>query len=128
LEQVNVAQSWTEVFGKRARPLADLPNVTTLHKGFRRQHEIAALRRERGLSLCPTPIDTQGVPRDEATTSGMVPIMRRVAAATEFANAFHAPQTDPQRFARVSQVAVACVRRDSGADQTIARERDWLRR
>lgn len=139
-----MAQSWTEVFRKRAPPLVDLPNVATLHKDFRTQHEIAAPRRARGVLQCATRMDTQGISRSGARGAGMVPMMMRVAAVPEsvgdrssflvdsqgaarLADAFQAPQTDPQRFARVSRVAVTCVRLDSGTDQTIARQRDWPR-
>lgn len=140
-----MAQSRTEVFGQRARPLVVLPNVTTLHKGFLTQREIAAPRRERGVLPCATRMDTQGISRSGARAAGMAPVTTRVATAAELvgdrcglpidsqgagqlADAFKAPQTDPQRFARVSRAAVVCVRRDSGAGQTIARELDWLRR
>jgi len=133
-----------ELFDETTRPLASLPNVT-LHKGFLTQREIAALHREHGVFLCPTRMDTQGVSRDEAMASGLVPITMRVAAVPEFvddacgilvdaedagqlADAIEALQTDPQRFLQLSQAAAARVRRDSGSDQTVARELDWLRR
>lgn len=48
--------------------------------------------------------------------------------AGRLADAFPALQTYPRRFVRLSQVAGAGVRRGSDADQTIARELDWLRR
>ncbi len=133
-----------ELFDETTRPLASLPNVT-LHKGFLTQREIAALHREHGVFLCPTRMDTQGVSRDEAMASGLVPITMRVAAVPEFvddacgilvdaedagqlADAIEALQADPQRFLRLSQAAAARVRHDSGSDQTIVRELDWLRR
>ncbi|HMN77376.1 MAG TPA: glycosyltransferase [Burkholderiaceae bacterium] len=133
-----------ELFDETTRPLAGLPNVT-LHKGFLTQREIAALHRENGIFLCPTRMDTQGVSRDEAMASGLVPVTMRVAAVPEFvddtcgvlvdaedagqlADAVEALQMDPQRFLRLSQAAAARVRRDSGVQQTIVRELDWLRR
>ena len=133
-----------ELFDETTRPLAGLPNVT-LHKGFLTQREIAVLHREHGIFLCPTRMDTQGVSRDEAMASGLVPITMRVAAVPEFvddacgilvdaedagqlADAIEALQADPQRFTSLSQAAAARVRHDSGMVQTIARELDWLRR
>lgn len=131
-----------ELFDETTRPLAGLANVT-LRKGFLTQNEIATLHREYGVFLCPTRMDTQGVSRDEAMASGLVPVTMRVAAVPEFvddtcgilvdaenaeqlADAIETLQHDPQRFLRMSRAAAARVRNDSGEEQTLARELDLL--
>jgi FkbM family methyltransferase len=64
-------------------PLRIYPNVR-IERRFLSQHEIAALHKEYGVFLCPTRMDAQGVSRDEAMASGLVPITNAVAAIPEF--------------------------------------------
>jgi glycosyltransferase involved in cell wall biosynthesis/SAM-dependent methyltransferase len=72
-----------KLFEETLEPLRSLPNVT-IERGFLTQKEIAKLHKEYGLLLIPTRTDSQGVSRDEAMASGLVPITSRVAAVPEF--------------------------------------------
>lgn len=71
------------LFDEVTAPLVGLPNVT-LEKRFLQHPEIAALHRDYGVFLSPSRMDTQGVSRDEAMSSGLVPVTNRVAAIPEF--------------------------------------------
>jgi glycosyltransferase involved in cell wall biosynthesis len=127
-----------ELFDELTAPLWQFPNVR-LERRFLTQGEIARLHAEYGVFLCPTRMDAQGVSRDEAMSSGLVPVTSAVAAVPEFVDAscgFLAPPEDhealaeaiatlyrdPQRFQRLSQAAAQRVRAQSGYDQTIRRE------
>ncbi|TLE15011.1 glycosyltransferase [Helicobacter apodemus] len=72
-----------ELFEETLKPLRAFQNVT-IHKKFLRQEEIAKLHKEYGIFLNPTRMDSQGVSRDEAGSSGLVPVTNRVAAIPEF--------------------------------------------
>lgn len=110
-----------------------------LHRGFLTQAEIAAAHKTHGIYIGTTRMDTQGVSRDEAMCSGLVPVANRVAAIPEFtdedccmlcppedaravADAILALARDPERFCRMSENAAARVRRQCGEAQTIERE------
>lgn len=127
-----------ELFDEVTKPLAGLPNVT-LSKRFLPQPEIAQLHRANGVFLSPTRMDAQGVSRDEAMSSGLVPITSRVAAVPEFVDescGFLAPEEDyeglaasirllhddPDLFLRLSAAAARRVHAQSGFEQTIRRE------
>lgn len=127
-----------ELFESTLEPLRGLPNVE-IRKGFLTQREIAALHKEFGLFLVPTRMDSQGVSRDEAMASGLVPLTNAVAAVPEFvdesvgvlapAEDWHAladgireMYLDPSLFLRRSAAAAARVREQSGYHATIARE------
>jgi FkbM family methyltransferase len=71
------------LFDEILDPLRKFPNVI-IERGFLKQHEIAALHKDYGIFLCPTRMDAQGVSRDEAMASGLVPITNAVAAIPEF--------------------------------------------
>lgn len=71
------------LFDEITEPLQQFSNVT-IQKGFLTQQEIAALHKEYGVFLCPSRYDTQGVSRDEAMSSGLIPITNNVAAIPEF--------------------------------------------
>lgn len=126
------------LFDAIVEPLRGLPNVR-LDKGFVTQQEIAQLHREYGIFLCPTRDDTQGVSRDEAMASGLVPVTSRVAAVPEFvddscailaepdshsglADGIARLYEDPAAFTRLSAQAARRVRHQSGPEQTTARE------
>lgn len=64
-------------------PLRQYANVR-IDKGYLKQSEIAELHKDYGVFLCPSRMDTQGVSRDEAMASGLVPITNRVGAIPEF--------------------------------------------
>lgn len=72
-----------EQFEKITAPLKKYSNVA-LEQRFLRQDEIAALHREYGIFLTPTRMDAQGVSRDEAMSSGLVPVTNAVTAIPEF--------------------------------------------
>lgn len=126
------------LFDEVMAPLADLPNVM-IEKRFLPQPEIAALHREYGVFLNPTRMDAQGVSRDEAMSSGLVPISTRITAIPEFvdencgflaapedaaglADAIEALYLDPVLFSRMSRNAAERVRMQSGFNASIARE------
>lgn len=127
-----------KLFDATVAPLRGLANVE-LAQGFVSQQRIAELHRENGVFLVPSRMDSQGVSRDEAMSSGLVPVTTRVAAVPEFvdtacgflaepedaqglADAMAALAGDPALFARLSAAAAQRVRSQSGAAQTIARE------
>lgn len=63
--------------------LEGFPNVELVRR-FMPQEEIAGLHRTHGVFLVPTRGDTQGVSRDEAMASGLVPVSCKVGAVAEF--------------------------------------------
>ena len=119
-------------------PLRDLPNVK-LSRGFLTHPQIAELHREHGVFLVPTRADTQGVSRDEAMASGLVPVTSAVAAIPEFVDsqvAFLAESEDhsglaegiwqlaqePDLFQRMSQDAARHTRSRTSHEVTIPQE------
>jgi len=89
--------------------------------------------------LCPTRMDTQGVSRDEAMASGLVPVTNRVAAIPEFvdgdcgivaasedasqlAEGIATLVRDQKRFLDASANAAARVSHQSGHRKIIERE------
>jgi glycosyltransferase involved in cell wall biosynthesis/spore maturation protein CgeB/ubiquinone/menaquinone biosynthesis C-methylase UbiE len=71
------------LFEQTLEPLRGFDNVT-IKKGFITQQKIAELYKQYGVFLCPSRSDTQGVSRDEAMASGLVPVTNGVAAIPEF--------------------------------------------
>ena len=71
------------LFDETVEPLRDLPNVR-IEQCFLQQDEIAELHKAHGIFLCPSRMDTQGVSRDEAMSSGLVPITNSVGAIPDF--------------------------------------------
>jgi len=125
-------------FHETLAPIRDMPNVHA-ERRFLAQRDIAALHREYGIFLVPTRMDAQGVSRDEAMASGLVPVTSAVAAVPEFvddqsgilageedaeglATGILALVRDVDRFLRMSEAAAARVRAQSGADRVIATE------
>lgn len=126
------------LFDETVAPLREFPNIQ-IERTFLTHREIAALHRDYGVFLVPSRMDSQGVSRDEAMASGLVPITNRVAAIPEFvdedcafladpedaaglAAAVRQLHEDPDLFARMSEAAAQRVRRQSGFARTIARE------
>lgn len=70
-------------FTDHTAPFAGYENVT-LHQGFLTRPDIRARHADHGVFLIPTRHDTQGLSRDEAMSSGLVPVTHRVTAVTEF--------------------------------------------
>ncbi|RIA56037.1 spore maturation protein CgeB [Dichotomicrobium thermohalophilum] len=127
-----------KLFEETLAPLRGLDNVT-IERRFLTQPEIAELHKEYGVFLCPTRWDSQGVSRDEAMSSGLVPVTNAVAAVPEFVDescGFMAPPEDaaglaaaietlyhdPERFLAMSEAAAARVRRQSAAEEVIKKE------
>ncbi|MBB5014461.1 glycosyltransferase family protein [Rehaibacterium terrae] len=126
------------LFEETLAPLRGLSNVH-LERRFLTQQEIASLHRTYGIFLCPTRMDTQGVSRDEAMASGLVPVTNAVAAIPEFvdegcgvlapaedhlamAQGIENLVLDPDRFQQMSAAAAARVRRQSDASVVIDAE------
>jgi glycosyltransferase involved in cell wall biosynthesis len=131
------------LFDETVAPIQRFPNVT-LEKRFLTRVEIARLHQQYGIFLCPTRMDSQGVSRDEAMASGLVPVTNSVAAVPEFVDAecgMLTPAEDasglasaiaelyenPERFLKLSEAAAKRVARQSGFDRIIAQEIELLR-
>ncbi|MBX3671203.1 MAG: glycosyltransferase [Rhodocyclaceae bacterium] len=129
-----------KLFDETLEPLRGFSNVT-IQRGFLTHAEIAALHKEYGICLTPTRMDAQGVSRDEAMSSGLVPITSAVAAIPEFVDAgcgiladaedadglaagLAALYNDPSRFETMSCAAAARVRRQCAVDQIVGDELD----
>ncbi|MBL4941079.1 MAG: FkbM family methyltransferase [Colwellia sp.] len=90
-----------KLFDETLEPLRKFSNVI-IERKFVTHAEIAALHQEYGLFLCPSRWDSQGVSRDEAMSSGLIPITTAVAAIPEFADdtcAILAPPEDAKALA-----------------------------
>ena len=72
-----------ERFDEDTKLLKKFSNVR-LHRGFLTQSQIAQLHKTHGIYIATTRMDTQGVSRDEAMSSGLVPVANAVAAIPEF--------------------------------------------
>lgn len=131
------------LFEETVAPLREgFPNVR-IERRFLDRAEIRELHREHGVFLVPSRVDSQGVSRDEAMASGLVPVTNRVSAIPEFVDddvAFLAPaedwrgladgiralHADPNRFLEMSANAAAHVRRTCGPEFTLQREVDLI--
>ena len=130
------------LFDRNFKGLERFANVT-LERRFLSQPEIARLHREYGIFLIPSRGDTQGVSRDEAMSSGLVPITSDVGAIREFvgdqsgvivapedvdalADAIIALVNDPSRFVEMSARAREQVLGLSSASMVVRRELEWL--
>jgi glycosyltransferase involved in cell wall biosynthesis/spore maturation protein CgeB len=127
-----------KLFDETLEPLRKFPNVT-IERRFLTHPEIAALHKDYGVCLTPTRMDAQGVSRDEAMSSGLVPITSAVAAIPEFvdpscgvlakgedaeglAAGIIAIYEDPAQFAAMSEEAAARIRRQSGTRVIVSKE------
>lgn len=123
-------------------PLRDFVNVE-IRRTFLRQNEIAAIHQDYGIFLAPTRMDTQGVSRDEAMSSGLVPITTNVAAVSEFvdetcgilsapndavslANGIKHLYLFPDKFSSLSENAASAVRSRSSARIIAERELNMI--
>ena len=110
-----------------------------LEETFLRQDEIANIYHQNGIILIPTRGDTQGVSRDEAMATGVVPVTNAVAAIPEFTDetcAILAAKEDymglaegieklyysPDLFQQMSHNAADRVRHQSAKEYTIDKE------
>lgn len=71
------------LFEDTVAPLRQFSNVS-IERKFITHHEIAQIHKEYGVFLTPTRMDSQGVSRDEAMASGLVPVTTAVTAIPEF--------------------------------------------
>lgn len=71
------------LFDTTIDPIRNFTNII-IERRFMSQNEIAELHKDYGIFLCPTRMDSQGVSKDEAMSSGLVPISTNVAAIPEF--------------------------------------------
>ena len=118
------------------------PNVH-LHRGFLTQSQIAEIHKSHGIYIATTRMDTQGVSRDEAMSSGLVPVANAVAAIPEFVNedcGILAPAEDadavaegilklvrnPELFMQMSRNAAEYVRNKTSQKYTINKEVDLI--
>ncbi len=130
-------------FERDTKGLEKFPNVK-LNKGFLLQDDIAALHKNYGVYIATTRMDAQGVSRDEAMSSGLVPIANAVAAIPEFvddncgmlvagedymgvADAVIRLYNEPKLFEKLSQGAAERVRNQSGFEQTINKEIELIK-
>ncbi|WP_102159012.1 glycosyltransferase family 4 protein [Zhihengliuella halotolerans] len=114
---------WDDLTGR----IAHLENVD-LQRGFVAQREVPGLHARHGTFLVPSRKDTQGVSRDEAMSSGLVPITHAVDAipdfvtngedawlapmdsAVELVEALERVHADPEMYLRMSETAAFRVR------------------
>lgn len=132
-----------KLFDETVEPLRQFSNVL-IEKRFLTHGEIAALHSEYGVFLCPTRMDSQGVSRDEAMSSGLVPVTSRVSAVPEFVDVGCAilaePEDatglaigiarlvdDPALFLKMSEAAARRVRGQSGSRCVVAKEMDLFK-
>lgn len=125
-------------FEEDTKNLKKFPNVH-LHRGFLTQSQIAQLHKTHGIYIATTRMDTQGVSRDEAMSSGLVPVANAVAAIPEFVDetcGILAPAEDaqavaqgilklvrdPELFAELSENAAKRVRSKTAKEYTISKE------
>lgn len=131
-----------EHFNTINKPLRKFSNVR-LNDRFLSQSEIADAHKKCGVYIGTTRMDAQGVSRDEAMSSGLVPIANAVAAIPEFvdencgilvpaedykavADAIERLYNDPELFSRLSKNAAERVRRQSSKARTIDRELELI--
>lgn len=94
------------LFDETIEPLRGLPGIS-IERRFLTQSEIAGEHRRGGIFLVPTRLDTQGVSRDEAMCSGLVPVTTAIEPVTGFVDESCAMLTPPEDAGAV----VAAVRR-----------------
>jgi glycosyltransferase involved in cell wall biosynthesis len=126
------------LFDEVLAPLRQFGNVV-IERRFLSPDELRDMYREYGVFLCPSRWDSQGVSRDEAMASGLVPVTTAVGAIPEFVNAecgvlappedfaglaagIESLYLDESRFATMSLNASRRVRRQSDIDDIVAKE------
>lgn len=127
-----------ELFDETVKPLRQFTNVI-IEKRFLSHREIAAYHADHGIFLVPTRMDTQGVSRDEAMSSGLVPITTAVAAIPEFvddtvgivspaedfislANAVEYLYNNPEHYVKLSNNAAERTKKQFGFERTLKKE------
>jgi len=126
------------LFDEVLAPLRQFGNVV-IERRFLSPDELRDMYREHGVFLCPSRWDSQGVSRDEAMASGLVPVTSAVGAIPEFVNAecgvlapaedfaglaagIESLYLDETRFATMSLNASRRVRRQSAIDDIVTKE------
>lgn len=126
------------LFDDHTSALKRFENVSCFQR-FLTRHEILRLHRENGVFLIPSRHDSQGISRDEAMSSGLVPITNAVAAIPEFTDqscASLAQENDvgalaaaiseladnPAVFQSKSSAAMARVREQSAMHKILSQE------
>ncbi len=133
-----------DIYGEGARFEEDTKSLkrfknVNLHERYLTPAEIAKEHKTHGIFLCTTRMDTQGVSRDEAMSSGLVPVTNNVAAVGEFTDETCAALAgsedyrgiargilrlvrNPALFLKMSENAAKRVRRQSSADIVLGKE------
>jgi glycosyltransferase involved in cell wall biosynthesis len=121
------------LFSEAVKPLRSLANVA-VHRGFLTQAEIAREHKLSGIFLVPTRLDTQGVSRDEAMSSGLVPVTNAIDPLPEFVGpdcARRVPPDDPDAIAsallRLANSPDSFLRKSSAAARRIRSTRSSQR-
>jgi glycosyltransferase involved in cell wall biosynthesis len=126
------------LFDEVLAPLRQFDNVV-IERRFLLPDELRDMHQKHGVFLCPKRFDSQGVSRDEAMASGLVPVTNAVGAIPEFVNAecgvlapaedfaglaagIESLYLDETRFATMSLNASRRVRRQSDIDSIVAKE------
>jgi glycosyltransferase involved in cell wall biosynthesis len=126
------------LFDEVLAPLRQFDNVV-IERRFLLPDELRDMHQKHGVFLCPKRFDSQGVSRDEAMASGLVPVTNAVGAIPEFVNAecgvlapaedfaglaagIESLYLDGNRFATMSLNASRRVRRQSDIDSIVAKE------
>ncbi|MBC9821933.1 glycosyltransferase [Terrabacter sp. MAHUQ-38] len=132
------------LFEETLAPLRGLENVE-IRRQFLTHQEIARIHKDFGVFLTPTRMDAQGVSRDEAMASGLVPVTSAVAAVPEFvdtqcgfmaegedaaglAEAIWTLAHDEELFASMSRAAARRVEKQTAADVIVPKEIELFRR
>lgn len=127
-----------EYFERDNAPLRKYKNVH-LNKTFLKQEDIFELHKTHGVFIATTRWDSHGVSRDEAMSSGLVPITNSVSAIPEFvdddcgilipeedylgvAKGIEKIYNEPEYFLKLSKNAAARVRRQTAKEFTIDKE------
>lgn len=130
------------LFDSILAPIKEFGNVR-IERKFLKQKEIAKLHKKNGIFLTPTRMDSQGVSRDEAMSSGLVPVTNSVTGIPEFVDESCGVLTEPDDyvglaegivnlyknpnlFLEMSANAAKRVRQQSGYKQTIVKELDMI--
>ncbi|ELE3073579.1 FkbM family methyltransferase [Campylobacter lari] len=130
------------LFDELIKPIKHFTNVK-YQKTFLQHHQIAKIHKNYGIFLIPTRMDSQGVSRDEAMASGLVPITNNVAAIPEFvdsecgilvepenakllADAIEFLYKNPDEFMKLSANAAKRVRQQCDKDMIVSKELDII--
>jgi glycosyltransferase involved in cell wall biosynthesis/spore maturation protein CgeB len=91
-----------KLFDETLQSLEKFSNVT-INRGFLSHKEISSLHKQFGIFITPTRMDSQGVSRDEAMSSGLVPITTDITAIPEFVDSESGILTPPEDYKAMSE-------------------------